>query len=97
MLSQLRTLPRLLSNHGKSITPMNKTFSGAKSLRQKSDFSVADSILNETQLQLKETVNKFAQERISPIAAQVDKDNEFPMHMWKEMGEMGFLGVTAPP
>lgn len=45
---------------------------------------------------MKDTVQKFAQEKLATIAAKVDKDNEFPMHMWREMGDMGLLGITAP-
>lgn len=33
---------------------------------------------------------------IAPLAEKVDKENDFPSHLWKEMGSMGFLGVTAP-
>jgi len=35
-------------------------------------------------------------DRIAPIADEVDRKNEFPMHMWKEMGDLGLLGVTCP-
>jgi isovaleryl-CoA dehydrogenase len=35
--------------------------------------------LNETQQQLQDTVHKFAQEHLAPRAAQIDKDNAFPM------------------
>jgi len=46
--------------------------------------------------QLRETVYKWAQEHVAPRAAQVDRDNQFPNELWPKMGEMGFLGVTAP-
>lgn len=52
--------------------------------------------LDETQIQLRDTVFKFAQEHLAPRAAQIDKDNAFPMDMWKKMGEFGLLGITAP-
>eukprot|EP00026_Physarum_polycephalum_P009255 Phypoly_transcript_09371.p1 GENE.Phypoly_transcript_09371~~Phypoly_transcript_09371.p1 ORF type:complete len:434 (+),score=58.38 Phypoly_transcript_09371:34-1302(+) len=52
--------------------------------------------LNETQQQLQDTVHKFAQEHLAPRASQIDKDNAFPMDMWKKMGEFGLLGITAP-
>ena len=45
---------------------------------------------------MRETVANWAKQHVAPIAAQIDKDNAFPMHLWKEMGNMGFLGVTAP-
>jgi isovaleryl-CoA dehydrogenase len=44
---------------------------------------------------LKEQVARFARERIAPIAAEVDKSNQFPHHLWKEMGDLGVLGITA--
>ncbi|MGN6548873.1 MAG: acyl-CoA dehydrogenase family protein, partial [Pararhizobium sp.] len=46
---------------------------------------------------LRETVHRFAQERIAPLAAGIDTSNAFPMHLWTEMGELGVLGMTADP
>ena len=48
-------------------------------------------------LLLRDTVRRFAQDRIAPIAAEIDSSNEFPEHLWKELGEIGVLGVTADP
>ena len=45
---------------------------------------------------LRDTVRRFAQSRIAPIAAETDRNNAFPNHLWREMGELGLLGVTAP-
>ncbi|WP_144213851.1 isovaleryl-CoA dehydrogenase [Shewanella donghaensis] len=45
---------------------------------------------------LRDAVHDFASNEIAPIAAQVDKDNEFPNHMWPVLGDMGLLGVTVP-
>ena len=44
---------------------------------------------------LREMTHRFAQERVKPLAAEIDKSNEFPMQLWKEMGELGLLGVTV--
>ncbi len=44
---------------------------------------------------IRETTHRWAQERVAPLAAQIDKTNEFPMHLWKEMGDLGLLGVTV--
>jgi isovaleryl-CoA dehydrogenase len=44
---------------------------------------------------LRETVRRFARERVAPIAADVDHHNQFPAHLWKEMGALGLLGITA--
>ena len=44
---------------------------------------------------LRETVRRFARERVAPLAAEIDRTNQFPMHLWKEMGALGLLGITA--
>ncbi|MDA4844719.1 isovaleryl-CoA dehydrogenase [Hoeflea poritis] len=47
--------------------------------------------------QLRETVNRFAQDKIAPLAGEIDETNQFPMHLWQEMGALGLLGMTADP
>ncbi len=44
---------------------------------------------------LREMTHRWAQERVAPLAAEIDKSNEFPMELWREMGELGLLGVTV--
>ena len=44
---------------------------------------------------LREATHRWAQERVAPLAAEIDKTNAFPMHLWKEMGDLGLLGVTV--
>jgi len=44
---------------------------------------------------LREMVHRWAQERVKPMAAEVDKSNEFPAELWQEMGELGLLGITV--
>jgi isovaleryl-CoA dehydrogenase len=46
---------------------------------------------------LRDLVRRFAQERIAPIAADIDRSNEFPAHLWGELGALGLLGITADP
>ncbi|CAM5500854.1 isovaleryl-CoA dehydrogenase [Aquamicrobium terrae] len=46
---------------------------------------------------LRDTVRRFAQERIAPLAAEIDRTNEFPPHLWAELGALGLLGITADP
>ncbi|MCO4319849.1 isovaleryl-CoA dehydrogenase [Phyllobacterium sp. 21LDTY02-6] len=46
---------------------------------------------------LRETVHRFAQERIAPLAAETDRNNQFPMQLWQELGALGLLGMTADP
>lgn len=45
---------------------------------------------------LRDTVHRWAQDRVAPIAAQVDRDNVFPAELWREMGDLGLLGITVP-
>ena len=45
--------------------------------------------------QLKDTVYKFAQNEIAPVAKEVDENNEFPNFLWEKFGELGLLGITA--
>ena len=45
---------------------------------------------------LRDMVHRWAQERIKPVAAQVDRENVFPADLWREMGELGLLGITVP-
>ncbi|TYR34253.1 isovaleryl-CoA dehydrogenase [Mesorhizobium microcysteis] len=46
---------------------------------------------------LRDTVRRFAQDRIAPAAGEIDRSNEFPAHLWSEMGALGLLGMTADP
>ncbi|WP_323021290.1 isovaleryl-CoA dehydrogenase [Pararhodobacter sp.] len=45
---------------------------------------------------LRETVHRWAQDRVKPMAAEVDKTNAFPNQLWPEMGDLGLLGITVP-
>ncbi len=44
---------------------------------------------------LRDTVHRWAQERVKPIAAEVDRSNVFPAELWREMGDLGLLGITV--
>ena len=52
--------------------------------------------LGEDVMAMQEMVHRFAQERIKPMAAEIDRTNEFPNELWKEFGDLGLLGVTTP-
>ena len=45
---------------------------------------------------LRDSVHAFAQDEIAPRAAEIDRDNLFPMDLWKKMGDLGILGITVP-
>ncbi|HEX7954584.1 MAG TPA: acyl-CoA dehydrogenase family protein, partial [Burkholderiales bacterium] len=44
---------------------------------------------------LRESVRNFASVEIGPRAAQIDQSNEFPMDLWRKLGDLGLLGITA--
>jgi isovaleryl-CoA dehydrogenase len=51
--------------------------------------------LGETADMIRMTTARFAAERIAPMAAELDRDNEFPRALWPEMGALGLHGITA--
>ncbi len=51
--------------------------------------------LGETADMLRESVRNFADAEITPLAAEIDRSNEFPNHLWRKMGDLGILGVTV--
>ena len=51
--------------------------------------------LGETVDQLRETVRTFASDEIAPIAAEIDRTDEFPRHLWPRMGALGLHGITV--
>jgi isovaleryl-CoA dehydrogenase len=44
---------------------------------------------------LREAVRMFAQERIAPRAAEIDRSNVFPRDLWPELGALGLHGITV--
>jgi len=44
---------------------------------------------------LRNQIEAFAEKEIAPRAAEIDKSNEFPMDLWKKLGDLGVLGVTV--
>jgi isovaleryl-CoA dehydrogenase len=44
---------------------------------------------------LREAVKAFASEQIAPQAAEIDRSNEFPMDLWRKLGQLGLLGITV--
>ncbi len=44
---------------------------------------------------LRDAVRDFAQAEIAPRAAEIDQSDQFPMDLWRKMGDLGVLGITV--
>jgi isovaleryl-CoA dehydrogenase len=44
---------------------------------------------------LRDTVRDFSQDKIAPLAAEIDRSNTFPRALWPQLGELGLLGITV--
>src|SRR5436309_4799472 len=44
---------------------------------------------------LRNTVRDFAEDKIAPLAAEIDKTDRFPVELWPEMGALGLHGITV--
>jgi isovaleryl-CoA dehydrogenase len=51
--------------------------------------------LGEDIAMLRDSVQQFSQAEIAPRAAQIDKTDQFPMDLWRKMGDLGVLGITV--
>jgi isovaleryl-CoA dehydrogenase len=54
------------------------------------DFGLGDEID-----MLRDSVRSFCDARVAPIAAEIDRTDEFPRHLWPEMGALGLHGITV--
>jgi isovaleryl-CoA dehydrogenase len=61
----------------------------------RNDFPSLDFGLGETADQLRDIVRAFTADAIAPIAAEIDKTNAFPRHLWPKLGALGLHGITV--
>jgi len=59
------------------------------------DFPAIDFHHGETIDMLRSSVRQFAADEIAPRAADIDRENAFPMDLWRKMGDLGLLGITV--
>jgi len=62
---------------------------------QNSRLSTLDHDLGPEIDMLRTTVRDFADDKIAPIAAEIDRDDRFPIELWPEMGALGLHGITV--
>ncbi|MDY7035050.1 MAG: acyl-CoA dehydrogenase family protein [Thermodesulfobacteriota bacterium] len=48
------------------------------------------------QKDIQKAAREFAKKEIEPIAEQMDRDEAFPLDIWKKMGDLGFMGISIP-
>ncbi len=56
------------------------------------DFLKIDNLLSEEEILIRDTARKFVEDRVKPIIEKYHREHKFPVHLVKEMGELGFLG-----
>ncbi len=44
---------------------------------------------------LRAAIQQFAAAEIAPRAAEIDRTDQFPMDLWRKMGDIGLLGITV--
>ncbi len=52
--------------------------------------------LTEEHQMIRDMAQKFADQELRPIAAEIDRTGEYPVELFGKMGELGFMGLTVP-
>ncbi|HEY1613058.1 MAG TPA: isovaleryl-CoA dehydrogenase [Rhizomicrobium sp.] len=61
----------------------------------RNSYPTLDFGLGDTADLLRDTVRSFSDDKIAPLAEEIDRSNTFPRHLWPELGALGLLGVTV--
>jgi isovaleryl-CoA dehydrogenase len=61
----------------------------------RNEYPTLDFGLGDTADQLRQTIASFTADEIAPIAAEIDRTNEFPRHLWTKLGALGLHGITV--
>ncbi|MCD6733309.1 MAG: acyl-CoA dehydrogenase family protein, partial [Burkholderiaceae bacterium] len=48
--------------------------------------------LGEDIAMLRDSLQQFTAKEITPRACEIDRSDQFPMDLWRKMGELGVLG-----
>lgn len=82
-------LTKILKSQFKTLTPKSKALFSFLPMNTVCRF-------DDDMLQLQDMIRSFSQKTIAPLAAEIDKEDKFPRHLWPQLGELGLLGITAP-
>jgi len=61
----------------------------------RNSYPMLDFGLGDTADLLRDSVRSFSDDRIAPLADEIDRTNKFPRHLWPQLGELGLLGITV--
>lgn len=56
-----------------------------------------DPFLTETQREARDLARRFATEKVRPRAAEIDRDDEYPWELYRDMAAIGLLGLNVSP
>lgn len=60
-------------------------------------YRALDHGLGDTADMLRDTVRTFVEDRVAPLADEIDRTNAFPRQLWPQMGALGLHGITVEP
>ena len=52
--------------------------------------------LKDETIAIRDLIKEFSEKKIEPIAARIDREDQFPVEIFREMGKLGMLGLTIP-